>query len=241
MVIILEQTYVDCLARFGVGGAHPGGLRLTKKILSKEAIDHTKFILDAGCGTGQTAAYIAEHYGCQVTSLDYNEMMVEKAMQRFQRLNLPIKVIQGRTEHLPFENASFDIVLSESVIAFTNLFLTITEFKRVLHQNGLLIAIEMVQEKSLSKDELEEITRFYGIPRLLSEDEWYNAFQHAGFKQIHVELGELQFDENDVNNVPDFSISEKINDTLFEILNEHQRLTKKYKEKLGYRIFRCFV
>ncbi|MCR1834683.1 hypothetical protein NSA56_09745 [Oceanobacillus caeni] len=48
----MNNRYLDCLALFGVGGAHPGGLPLTKRILSKEEIDEKQSILDAGCGTG---------------------------------------------------------------------------------------------------------------------------------------------------------------------------------------------
>lgn len=237
----MKKIYLDCLAHLGVGGAHPGGLQLTKTILSKEKIDETKFILDAGCGTGQTSAYIAKRYGCNVVSLDYSEVMVKKAKKRFRVLDLPIEVRQGSTEHLPFDDASFDIVLSESVIAFTNHFHTISEFKRVLKQNGLLIAIEMVREQPLSEKELEEITRFYDVPNLLTDKEWHHAYQRAGFKSILVETFDQQFDKNNLDNAPDFSFSEKVNDTFFGILKEHNRLTKKYKDKLGFCIFRCFV
>ncbi|PAV29194.1 hypothetical protein CIL05_12410 [Virgibacillus profundi] len=78
----MNNTYLDCLALFGVGGAHPGGLQLTKRILSQEDINEEKRVLDAGCGTGQTSAYIAETYPCHVTSLDYNKIMVDKARKR---------------------------------------------------------------------------------------------------------------------------------------------------------------
>ncbi|MED4475650.1 class I SAM-dependent methyltransferase [Oceanobacillus caeni] len=88
----MNNNYLDCLALFGVGGAHPGGLPLTKRILSKEEIDETKSILDAGCGTGQTSAYISKKYQCHVTSLDCNKMMLDKARKRYLSLQLPIKV-----------------------------------------------------------------------------------------------------------------------------------------------------
>ena len=35
MGLNLKYTYLDCLAIFGVGGAHPGGLQLTKDTLIK--------------------------------------------------------------------------------------------------------------------------------------------------------------------------------------------------------------
>jgi ubiquinone/menaquinone biosynthesis C-methylase UbiE len=241
MGLNLNYTYLDCLAIFGVGGAHPGGLQLTKELLSREKIDETKSILDAGCGTGQTSAYIAEQYRCNVTSLDCNKIMLDKARQRFSSLHLPIEVKQGSTENLPFHEGLFDIILSESVISFTDVSLTIPEFKRVLKPNGVLLAIEMVLEKSLSEEELKPIVNFYGVSQLLTENEWYNLFQRASFKQVSLEKFKLQFDKNDVQNASDFSLSENIDDEFFEIFEKHVNFTTVYKEILGFRLFRCCI
>lgn len=235
----MNYTYLDCLALFGVGGAHPGGLQLTKGILAGEHIDQEKSILDAGCGTGQTSAYIAEKYGCTVTSLDNNKIMLEKAKRRFSDLNLPINLVYGSIDKLPFNDGLFDIILSESVTSFTDVFLTIREFIRVLKPNGVLLAIEMAIEDTLSMEELKEITDFYGVPKLLSKAEWRNLFQRAGFKQINAEKFKTQFDQNNIDTAPDFLLSENIDDKLLEIFERHRHFTRIYKDKLGFYIFRC--
>ena len=237
----MNYTYLDCLASFGVGGAHPGGLQLTKSILSREYIDQEKSILDVGCGTGQTSAYISEKYRCSVTSLDSNNTMLKKAKQRFSSLNLPINVIYGSVENLPFIDGLFDFILSESVTSFTDVFLTIKEFKRVLKPNGVLLAIELVLENPFSEEELKTIVDFYGVSQLLTESEWYNLFHKAGFKQISVEKFKQQFDENNIDTVTDFSLSENIDDNLLVIFEKHEHLTTTYKDKLGFRIYRCCV
>jgi ubiquinone/menaquinone biosynthesis C-methylase UbiE len=228
------------LASFGVGGAHPGGLKLTKRILSKEYIDQETSILDVGCGTGQTSAYIAEKYRCSVTSLDSNNTMLMKAKQRFLSLKLPINIVYGSAENLPFPDGLFDFILSESVTSFTDVPLTIQEFKRVLKPKGVLLAIEMVLEDSLSKEEVKRMIDFYGVSQLLTESEWHNLFKKAGFKQIEVEKFK-QFDENenDLDSASDFLLSETIDDRLLEIFEKHEHLTKTYRDKLGYCIFRC--
>ncbi|MEW9502677.1 class I SAM-dependent methyltransferase [Jeotgalibacillus marinus] len=235
----MDYTYLDCLALFGVGGAHPGGLQLTRNLLSSEKIDETTSVLDVGCGTGQTSSYIAEQYKCKVTALDCNKLMLDKAKQRFSSLHLPIEVKQGSSEDLPFDEASFDMILSESVISFTDVSLTIPEMKRVLKPKGVLLAIEMVLEKSISEEESEKISNFYGFSQLRTESEWYNYFQKAGFKQISAKKSNLPFDKNDVQNAPDFSLSEKIDDEFYDIFAEHEHLTKVYKDALGFRVFRC--
>ncbi|WP_226037594.1 class I SAM-dependent methyltransferase [Aquibacillus saliphilus] len=237
----MEYTYLDCLSLFGVGGAHPGGLQLTKHLLAQENIDENMSILDAGCGTGQTSAFLAEKYRCHVTSIDFNKMMLNKAKKRFTSLNLPSNFIQASVESLPFNDEIFDIILSESVTSFTNPSLTIPEFKRVLKRNGTLIAIEMVLEKPLSEQEVKPIINFYGVSQLFNEAKWYHLFERAGFKQITIENFGQQFDETNVQNAADFSLSETIDEQLIEVLEEHEQLLNIYKDILGFRIFKCYA
>ncbi len=237
----MEYTYLDCLALFGIGGAHPGGLQLTKEILSREKINEKTIILDVGCGTGQTSAYMAEKYNCKMTCLDNNEIMLEKAKKRFQVRNLPIETRLGSVESLPFGKESFDMILSESVATFTEVSQTLPELRRVLKPNGVLLAIEMVLEESLSEEELMPITQFYGVPRILTESQWKSCFQKAGFQQINIEKFNLSFDEPEIENAADFSLSEHWDDELYDILDQHEQLTKRYQNILGFRVFRCCV
>ncbi|MEK4801427.1 class I SAM-dependent methyltransferase [Oceanobacillus sp. FSL K6-0118] len=235
----MSNKYLDCLALFGVGGAHPGGLQLTKKILSQEEINETMSILDAGSGTGQTSAYIAEEYKCHVTSLDYNKLMLDKARKRFSSLQLPITVKHGSTENLPFDKELFDFILSESVTTFTDVPLSLQESNRVLKTDGVLLAIEMVQEKPITKKELTSLLTFYGIPQLLTESEWCNLLKKSGFKHVQVEKDMQQIDEIDLELGADFTLSEDIDGNYFEVLEKHQHLTEIYKDVLGFRVFRC--
>lgn len=237
----MKYTYLDCLASFGIGGAHPGGLRLTKEILPQEKITENTAILDVGCGTGQTSAYMAETYQCNITCLDSNELMLEKAKKRFQSKNLPVVTRHGSVESLPFEEKSFDLILSESVATFTDVSKTIPELRRVLKPNGVVLAIEMVLEQPLSKEELTTLTKFYGIPRILTEPQWNSLFHKAGFQQTHIEKFTLSFDEPEFENAADFSLSEQLDDELFAILDQHLQLTERYKHALGFRVFRCCV
>ena len=235
----MECNYLDCLAELGVGGAHPGGLQLTKKILSDEEIDETMSILDAGCGTGQTSAYIAQKYHCQVTAMDYNQVMLDKAKKRFStlNLNLPIEVNHGSVENLA-NNRLFDIILSESVIAFTDAALSVTAMKNALKPEGVLLAIEMVLEEPLPEAELKSIFEFYGVPLIRTESEWVNLIKKQGFNHIHIEKFKL-LNNIDVEYASDFSFSENIDAAFFDMLHEHEYLTEIYKDILGFRLFRC--
>lgn len=235
----MDYSYLDSLAELGVGGAHPGGLKLTRKLLQREAIHQQTVMLDAGCGTGQTSAYIKEYYGCDVTGIDHHQLMVHKAKQRFFELGLDVNVKQGNTEKLPFKDASFDLILSESVIAFTDASATLSEFKRVLKPHGVLLAIELIGEEPFSENDANDICEFYQLPALLTKDQWYEVLYKSGFTKITTEKAEHEFDPQDVENAPDFSLSENIDPTSFDILHEHEYVMKQYKDVLQFLVFRC--
>jgi ubiquinone/menaquinone biosynthesis C-methylase UbiE len=234
----LKYTYLDCLALFGVGGAHPGGLKLTKHLLENEKINSDFKILDIGCGTGQTAAYLSANYHCHVTAFDNNKIMLEKAEKRFKSMNLPVEVVEGSAEQLPFPDNYFDLILSESVISFTNQSLTLSELNRVLKPEGVLLATEMTLNKKVNEKELEPFIQFYGVPGLSSEDEWKDLFEQTGFMTNHILRDIAQADDEDVENATEFDLSIEITDECFNVLEMHEKLTMEYSDIVGFRTFR---
>ncbi|MCU9612347.1 class I SAM-dependent methyltransferase [Caldibacillus lycopersici] len=235
----MKYTYLDCLAILGVGGAHPGGMQITKKILANESIESTMTVLDSGCGTGKTLTYIAEKYGCRGYGIDSNPLMIEKANQRIATLKLPIKTRVARTESLPFANGSFDLVLSESVIVFTKIPFTLSEFKRVLKPRGKLLAIEMVLETKLPHQNLKEFTDFYQLSTIPTEEEWRTALKRAGFQHVSIENVPLNPLEMTMEDAPDYLLSEQIDPEVFHILAEHERITNNFRGVIGFRVFNC--
>src|SRR5690606_11250603 len=133
-VVLIEQSiYLEFLSKFGVGSAHPGGMDLTKEILESEEINETTNILDVGCGTGQTTAYLASHYGANVTGMDINPIMVEKSRYRMANTQLPEEIIQASIENCPLEKETFDYIFSVSVLAFVNASRALKEIFRLLN------------------------------------------------------------------------------------------------------------
>jgi len=45
---------------------HPGGLNATKILAEKCKLSPGMIILDAGCGSGRSAIFLAEQYGCRI-------------------------------------------------------------------------------------------------------------------------------------------------------------------------------
>ncbi|WP_042454165.1 class I SAM-dependent methyltransferase [Neobacillus dielmonensis] len=230
-------TYIDFLAKFGVGGAHPGGISLTKSILSNEKITSDSCILDAGCGTGQTTAFLYNEYKAKVYGLEINPIMLEKARSRFESQNMPIQLTQGSVESIPFADKTFDFILSESVLAFVNKPNAIKEFFRVLKPGGRVIANEMTINQPLNESAAEEIKQFYAIDSLLLEDDWKRIFNESGFQNIEI-IGQT-YDLKNSTPAQEFNFSHNFEPELFGILNQHGNMLVKYHDVLSHRVITC--
>ena len=77
-----ELIYFELLAWLGIGSSHPGRFPATLKNLSTMDIKAEVLLLDAGCGSGLTACYLAKTKGCRVIGVDINPQMIEKARLR---------------------------------------------------------------------------------------------------------------------------------------------------------------
>jgi ubiquinone/menaquinone biosynthesis C-methylase UbiE len=68
-------------------------------------------VLDVACGSGN-AAFPAARKGAGVTALDLVPELLEAGRTKAARMGLEIEWIEGDAESLPFDDASFDRVLS---------------------------------------------------------------------------------------------------------------------------------
>jgi len=74
-------------------------------------------VLDVASGNGNAALAAARRF-CEVTALDYVPMLLEEGRNRAKAEALPIDFVEGDAENLPFEDGSFDVVLSTLGVMF---------------------------------------------------------------------------------------------------------------------------
>jgi SAM-dependent methyltransferase len=95
-------------------------------------------VLDVACGTGNTALPLARA-GCVVTGVDIAPNLLAQAHDRAQEAGLGIQFDEGDAESLPYEDASFDVVVSMFGAMFApRPDLVVREFARVLVPGGRL-------------------------------------------------------------------------------------------------------
>lgn len=68
-------------------------------------------VLDVACGSGNLAI-IAAQIGAEVTGIDIADNLIEAAKVRAEKLGLSIKFEQGDAEAMPYEDSSFDLVMT---------------------------------------------------------------------------------------------------------------------------------
>jgi 2-polyprenyl-3-methyl-5-hydroxy-6-metoxy-1,4-benzoquinol methylase len=93
-----------------------------------------KSLLDAGCGTGWFSKMAVER-GAVVTSMDLGENLLQEVKKKCESTR-----VVGSILEMPFENDSFDVIVSSEVIEHTpNPHKAIEELARVLKPNGILV------------------------------------------------------------------------------------------------------
>lgn len=102
-----------------------------------------KRVLDVGTGDGTYAIEAAER-GAIVTALDLEQEMLDAAQARAASRGVEVILQQGRAEQLPFEDASFDVVIAVTVLCFVpDAQRAVGEMARVLVPGGRVVLGEL--------------------------------------------------------------------------------------------------
>lgn len=115
-----EISYFGLQAFWGVSKPHMGGFEATEELIKLCHINKDNYILDVGCGVGITPCYLARKYGCRVIGVDISEKMINLTNKRLKRKSLGdrVELRVADAQNLAFEDNLFDVVISESIIAF---------------------------------------------------------------------------------------------------------------------------
>jgi len=104
-------------------------------------LDHVKgkTILDAGCGNGYWSRKLAFMGAKKIYAIDTSSKLLEHARKRTNNVNIQYSTADI-AKHLPFDESSFDIIISNLVLDYlSDLETTALEFFRVLKPDGILI------------------------------------------------------------------------------------------------------
>jgi arsenite methyltransferase len=135
-----QQEFFNFAAKVGLT-KHIGGIEATEMLIELCQISKDKHILDVGCGAGVTPVFLAKTIGCSVVGVDISEGMVQRSNQRAKKERLAdrIECRIADAQDLPFDDHSFDAVITESVTAFPeDKQKAVNEYVRVTKSGGYI-------------------------------------------------------------------------------------------------------
>lgn len=163
-------------------------------------------ILEIGCGPGSLSFRLKEWLGdVDVTALDRDSDFVAFAKKKAVERGLEVTVVQGDALNLPFEDESFDLTTSHTVIEHIPTQAFFDEQYRVLKKGGTLSVISSRPEYGIQRKGEDDITheeqvlwdlikahkgeRMAGVCEYaLGIDEIPSWFEKTGFRDITVDF-----------------------------------------------------
>jgi SAM-dependent methyltransferase len=104
---------------------------------AKEKIPKNSLILDAGCGEGYGADYLANNFK-RIIGIDVDKNVIAHAVNKYGGKNCEFKLYDGKT--IPFDNETFEAVISFQVLEHVKDDINyVSEIYRVLKKGGILL------------------------------------------------------------------------------------------------------
>ncbi|MEA3352141.1 MAG: class I SAM-dependent methyltransferase [Chloroflexota bacterium] len=122
-----------------------------RRDLEQLDVDAIHDVLEIGCGVGAISAFLADSYGMNVQGTDFDPGQVELARTR-QPTSDRLRFTVEDAARLTFENASFDLVLSQDIFHhIPDWEQVVKEVVRVLRPEGYFIWLDVVSPRSIAR------------------------------------------------------------------------------------------
>jgi arsenite methyltransferase len=143
------QSFAGVANPFSLGSLEPG-----------------EFVLDVGSGAGTDSLVAAQMVGSEgrVTGIDMTSEMLAKARAAAAEMDASnVRFLEGEVERLPFEDESFDVVISNGVIdLIPDKDAVFSEIHRVLRPGGRIQLADVTIQNPVSEEGRRKIDLWTG-------------------------------------------------------------------------------
>ena len=144
-VITLTGPVLGMVGSLEGRGRTPGYLSAVGSLIDAAQIQPGERVLEAGCGTGVLCRWVARRTDRQnpVDGVDVNTYFLREAADIARREGMEdlVSFHEGSAEALPFDDNSFDVVFSSTVIQRVNADLMLPELVRVVKPGGRIAVL----------------------------------------------------------------------------------------------------
>ena len=185
---LLDAIPPEALASFAGVGHHLDLARLAPG----------EAVLDLGSGSGTDVFCAAVQVGDsgRVVGVDFTDEQVAKAQRLRERDGFDhVEFVAGRIDQLPFEDASFDVVISNGVINLSVVKDRVfAEAARVLRPGGRLALADIVSGKALKERTRRNVELWAAcIAGAIPRASYVEAIEAAGFEVGEVRRNDYRF------------------------------------------------
>jgi SAM-dependent methyltransferase len=139
----------------------PGGDAETERALDLARVNRTAplKIADIGCGTGASAILLTRLLeNAQITAVDFLQDFIDELKQRAEKERVAdrISTLVRSMDDLPFSDGEFDMIWSEGAIYNIGFERGLTQWRRFLKPEGLLVVSEITWLTDSRPNELQK-------------------------------------------------------------------------------------
>jgi ubiquinone/menaquinone biosynthesis C-methylase UbiE len=159
--------------------------RISRKVTDTLGLRAGERVLDAGCGPGETAVYLATEYDVDITGITVSEYEIEQGNRRAAERGAAHRATfqYGDFMELSFPDNSFDAVLAlESLQNAPDLPTVLGEFHRVLRPGGRLSFSDFSLESAQDQKRIATFMSTLKLGALPTLAEWLELVRSAGFE-----------------------------------------------------------
>lgn len=167
-----------------------GGLSLTARLAELAGLNSDSFILDIACGKGTTPCFLSQKYDCRVVGMDLSKKLVSIAQKKSENdaLLSHVDLLVGDGEKLPFNDSTFDVVMSEcSISLLPDKRAAAKEIERVMKPKGKLVISDVILRSKISSRLNNQIAFASCVSGAESLNGYIKLFENVGFGDTFVE------------------------------------------------------
>ncbi|UJW33030.1 methyltransferase domain-containing protein [Saccharothrix sp. AJ9571] len=158
--------------------------RMSRKVTDTLGLRPGEHLLDAGCGPGETAVYLAGEFGIRVTGITLSAYEIAQGGKRAEAAGVADRAWfeYGDFTALSYPDNSFDAVLAlESLQNAPDLATVLAEFYRVLRPGGRLTFSDFSLESDHDPARVAKFVETLKLGALPTLPEWLDLTRAAGF------------------------------------------------------------
>lgn len=148
-------------------------------------------VLDAGCGTGGNAVFLAKEYGSQITAVNINQKHLNKTLEfaKKNKVDSKITCVLADFANTGLPDSSYDMIFAlESSCYAVNKSLLFQEVFRLLKPGGkFLIADGFLKDPAKNLEQklwIDSWLEGWAVPNLLTVEEYSKKMMEVGFNTI---------------------------------------------------------